>query len=252
MGGHTLVVAEKLVCPDRVGRLTRTAMAPDGQSCGYSAENGSEITLGKMGGRPSDELLRDVQSTLSAIVPPPAFNGTAKSDKPAQAEWGDDDKSDDAGKYDDSKDDDDKSQSSGRHHNHNNEHVSVDLPSIHIKSDGDVAKVNLPGININANEGSAHIATNIGPIKNMTIDANDKDAVIQSNLTDAANTNRTWFSVSDHGGQNGYHAVGYVARGPNSGPLVIAQLKSKGEHDHDPGREFFLDDVRHLVDLSVK
>jgi len=35
VGGHTLAVSERLVCPEQQGAFRRTAQADDGQSCDY-------------------------------------------------------------------------------------------------------------------------------------------------------------------------------------------------------------------------
>jgi ribonuclease HII len=43
-----------------------------------------------------------------------------------------------------------------------------------------------------------------------------------------------------------------MARGPLSGPLVMAQVKSKELHEHNFGRNFGFDDVKKLIGRNVK
>jgi len=72
-------------------------------------------------------------------------------------------------------------------------------------------------------------------------------------MTDAANVDMTWYVVAKAAGPKGDHMVGYYARGPKSGPLVVAQMHSKSEHQKgSPSNLFGGDDVHRLVGLSLK
>ena len=75
---------------------------------------------------------------------------------------------------------------------------------------------------------------------------------ITSNMTDAANLDQTWMVATDAPGPAGWRSVGYVARGPLSGPLVVATVRSRAEHHHAHGNDVEFDDVRHLVGLSLR
>ncbi len=238
VGGRALVVSDRLVCPQQVGKLTLVSAAADGQSCAYNGAYAQEITLSRAGGhgQSNDEVLKGVEAALTAIVPSPSeAPAHADTGNTTSAEWGDDEHDEDR---------------KGGKHDH--EKANVDLPGLHIRTDGDHAQISLPGVNINAEGDKAHIATNIGKMKNTTIDANDGGAIIRTNMTDAGNTNRTWIVANKVAGSGGYHTVAYIARGPNSGPLVIAQVKSKEEHDHSDFDTWGMGDIRKLIDLSAK
>ena len=229
IGGHQLVVSAQLACPDHQGRLNRVSQAADGQSCTYTGSDGEEVTLTRTmtDGRSAQDLLQAREHELAALVPtPPALSqsGISIASNQTAADGSD----------------------------HETDHTQIDLPGLHILTDGDRASVRLPGVNINAAGNNAHISTGFGELKNATIDATDGAVRITSNMTDAANLDQTWMMATDAPGPAGWRSVGYVARGPLSGPLVVATVRSRAEHHHAHGNDVEFDDVRHLVSLSVR
>jgi len=228
IGGHTLVVSDRLVCPEREGAFRRTAEAADGQSCDYVGSEDEQLHLTRLAlnGVTASDRLNGLKAELGAIVPlptPAAPSGDNTTSGDRSSEHGDHD------------------------------HANIDLPGLHVNTDGDKATVNLPGIHINAEGDVAHISTEIGALKNAKIDANDDGAKIEADMTDAANVDMTWFVVGKAAGPNGDHMVGYYARGPKTGPLVVAQLRSKSEHQKgSPSNLLGGDDVHKLVGLSLK
>jgi hypothetical protein len=230
VGGHALVVSARLVCPEHQGRLDRIAQTPDGLSCRYSAPNGAEVVLSKtrLDGRPVDEVLQATERDLAALLPtPPSLQQPGKSVVSNQV-------ASEAGDHDSS------------------ENTRIDLPGLHIQTEGDNASVRLPGVNINARGDNAHISTGIGELKNATIDATDGAVRITSNMTDAGNADQTWMIATDAAGAAGWRTVGYVARGPLTGPLVLATVRSRAEHQHAHSGNGDIEDIRRLVNLSVK
>ena len=230
VGGHALVVSERLTCPESSGAFHRTAQAADGQSCDYVGPDGEQLQLKRLAlnGTSAEDRLASLRNELAAVVPMPARPAPSGDNTTgASKSWEDKDK--------------------------DNDHADINLPGLHVKADGDKATVNLPGIHINAEGDVAHISTKIGVLKNAKIDANDDGAQIQADMTDAANVDMTWFIVGKAAGPNGDHMVGYYARGPKSGPLVVAQMRSKSEHQKgSPSNLLGGDDVHKLVGLSLK
>lgn len=230
VGGHVLAVSDRLVCPDRQGAFQRTAEATDGQSCAYTGPDDERLELKRLAltGLSAADRLSSLRAELSTIVPLPE-RAAAPSGERMTVEA----KSSEGGDHDD--------------------HANIDLPGLHVKTDGDKAMVNLPGIHINAEGDVAHISTNIGALKNAKIDANDDGAKIEADMTDSANVDMTWYVVAKAAGPKGDHMVGYYARGPKTGPLVVAQMRSKSEHQNgSPSNLLGGDDVHKLVSLSLK
>ncbi|WP_269716442.1 hypothetical protein [Caulobacter sp. NIBR2454] len=109
------------------------------------------------------------------------------------------------------------------------EHTEIRLPGLHITaqddSSGGSAQVRVAGVHINADDNGAEIrAENFGEnsVKASLILAGDK------------------IPTSDH------PVVGYEARGPVKGPLIVAVVKSKGKDYHNDGNGAFMD-MKRLV-----
>jgi hypothetical protein len=225
VGGHVLTVSARLVCPERQGAFRRTAEAADGQTCDYVGpqDEGVQLKRLSLNGASAADRLGGLRGELSALVPLPAPSGGDRIAISKSSDGGDEDRAD------------------------------INLPGLSVKADGDKATVNLPGIHINAEGDAAHISTKIGALKNAKIDANEDGAQVAADMTDAANVDMTWFVVGKAAGPNGDHMAGYYARGPKTGPLVVALIRSKTRHQQ--GAPFNLlggDDVHKLVGLSLK
>ena len=66
----------------------------------------------------------------------------------------------------------------------------------------------------------------------MTVNATDGGARID--VQENGSGVRSMFMLaSDQPGPNGWKSVGYEARGPQSGPLVVATILSKSDHNND-------------------
>ncbi|HWE45278.1 MAG TPA: methyltransferase type 11 [Caulobacteraceae bacterium] len=130
--------------------------------------------------------------------------------------------------------------------------ADVKMPGISVKSHGDNANVRLPGIRVDANDGGAHI--NIAGIhidadgdkgrgksgrvsinadnNNVSIRAEDHAAEIRAKHN-GNGVRMTYIIANDEGDTAGWKTVGYEARGPAAGPVVVALVKSKDRHE-DP------------------
>ena len=80
-----------------------------------------------------------------------------------------------------------------------------------------------------------------------TVHAGPGGAEIRAGKVGVNSANLVYVLAGDNPGPSGYRAVGYIARGPVAGPLVVGEFKSKAEnHDrHD-------NDLEHLIDMNVK
>ncbi len=245
VGGRPLTVAAQLDCPQTEGKLTRQSSAPDGQSCTYRGDDNTEITLMRtaLSGRSASEAIKSVETELASAVPAHQSGGASDAEKGQVKNW-----------------DDENGSHAAHAEAHEHDRANIDLPGIHIHADGhsgpnngdDKVQIRLPGVSIDANDGGARISTSLAGVKNAVIDANDSGAEIRADTTDAGNTERTWLLASDQPGPDGYHMVGYMARGPNGGPLVIAKIRSKEIHEHHFDHGLGFEDIKHLIALNLK
>jgi len=133
-----------------------------------------------------------------------------------------------------------------------NDRVDIDLPGIHIHANGhdhgdnDHASIHIDGAGadksaavVDKNGRAAVAATKPG----VAIDAGDNGAQISVNEP-GSGVRQSFILASDSPGPNGYRMVGYEARGPAGGPLVVASAKAKSDDN-------LKDDMRDLLRLNV-
>ena len=231
----------RLDCPAEHGQLTRVSAAADGKSCLYKIGSGTEVqlrlvplmgasaevTLAKLEG----ELKAETQgSAIPSKLPASVASSSSKdaAEAIAQAEQ-------DAADHDASGDE-------------TTDEPDWDANSIEAKVDaklrekgispsedtkGDHAEVHLPGINISAGDNNADVR--VGPIH---VNANGDAATVRS--FEAVRMRGEAFSRKQRGLRamlvyagdalgNGYKYVGYAASGPQSGPIVVATVKSRSD-----------------------
>ena len=207
---RALKVISKLDCPQTQGRLKRVSLAPDGLSCGYGAD-GVEVTmtLVKLEGGDAAKVLSPIEADLRALMPAP---------KPTQAEAA----------------------------ANSDEDVDISLPGVSIRTSGGSANVSVGGADgpqINADDDGAEIRVQ----RNVTIDGRTVESEGRRRRHRDDSVYARFILASDKP-TGDWAVVGYEARGPQGGPLVIATVKAKrGEHgDHDT-----LSDVDALVRHNV-
>jgi hypothetical protein len=214
-----VTVATRLSCPDHEGDLTRITEASDGKSCAYKGDNdGRDVSLTLVGldGKSPQDALLPTEADLRALVPA----------HPAGRDMVNIDASDDG--------------------DHDHDHAKVDLPGIHINADGQKAQVKVFGFNIDADGDKADIQTPKMGVKGATIHAGPSGAEIRAGDVGKNAADLVFILAGDNAGPSGYRAVGYVARGPAAGPLVVGEFKSReGGHDHHDR------DLERLIDLNV-
>lgn len=238
-----------LDCPATQGELTRTSTAGDGKSCTYVSANGAEVTLRLIpvsGGpyatldRLEATLAADAQTVARTAATTAATDNTAASPASvADARRAADEAAKDAASLDvfeNSPPDDGVD-------------VRMKDGKVVVTEGGDKTRIDLPGINIEADEGDDSASVRIGP---MHIDANGEDAQIRIRrdvrlkgeaLSREKRGIRATYIAGDRMGANRTFA-GYEAGGPKIGPLAVAVVRADGDlHKSDD----IMDDVKRLV-----
>jgi hypothetical protein len=255
----------KLACPDEKGQLKRTSVAPDGRSCMYSADDGStvELRLVQVNAEDTKAALAPIEANLRALVPvnedadevqddadsaqaAATVSGTTAS---ASAKASADGAAAAAGPVAVSMHPAGGKLPNGR--SGDEDEVHINLPGIHINAGDDKANVRIAGFHIDADDKNddVHVEKTGGRVGlggNFTVDAHDGGAVIRSERNDA-NIRSTFIIASDDDGPAGKKAAGYVARGPRTGPLVVAVIQVTDDH-HDHHDSVFNDATRLVKD----
>ena len=249
-----LKVVDTLQCPQTEGVLTRKGSAQaDGSTCTYAGPRGSEVQLQllSLDGRTADVVLRDLESRLNDEMPESA-SAQARRKPPALAEA--------PGQADEAA----ATAAAEATASTSADDSDVRLPGLSVDAQGDKATVRLPGIRVEA-DGNQSVVR-IGGIvirsddqkqtSDVTLQAGDGESnvSIQSdrNLTvirakAPGEAVRATYRLALHRDRNSqWQAVGYEARGPAGGPLVVATVRSRAD---DEDRVF--DAAKALVTLNV-
>jgi hypothetical protein len=231
-----MVVLARLDCPETQGLLTRVSAAPDGNSCIYQHRNGDDITVTRLplNGQAPQAALAPLDASLAALLPPTPSAAASHSEK-ADAE--DDSDSDDDAKVD----------VPGLQVQTHGDDTHVHTPGMQVQTHGEDAQVHMLGMNINTKGDNADVQLGQGA-NSITVHGGgeSQDAQVHIAEVNATNARLTFILAGAARGPSGYRSVGYLARGPAVGPLVVVTAKSRGDHsglqDHD---------VRRLLDLNV-
>jgi hypothetical protein len=206
-----------LDCPAVQGELTRTAQAPDGRWCDYTGADGRWVRLRllELDGRSAQAALEPTKAELRQLVPMSHHSVVAVN-----------------------------SDGSGR------DRADIDLPFFHVHTDGDRADVNIFGIRVKADGPYADVKTNVG-LKNTQVHAGPEGAEVTAEDAGGRNASFVYVLAADKAARSGWAAVGYVAKGPAGGPLVVGEFRSRSgetrhEHRGDHG------DLDRLIDRNLK
>lgn len=196
---RALKVVSKLDCPETQGSLKRVSVAADGQSCDYTAD-GVEVTLKlvRLEGGNAVKGLGPIESELRALMP--KSGGTADPALPAASDEASD------------------------------EEVDIDIPGVRIQAGDAGAKIRVAGATIDADDDGAEIRVQ----RNVTVDG--KKVTSETRRGRHRNDEGVYsrfILASDKAAPSGWSVVGYEARGPLGGPLVVASLKAKRGQDDD-------------------
>ena len=258
-----LKVVETLQCPQTMGSLTRKGSASAGGTvCTYVGPKGAEVTLQlvALDGKTPADVLKTFEQRLSADLPR-AMAAISAAEAAGQADAAAV-QADAAGAAADTAQraadtaqaaadqaaggDRASVRAPGVAVDANNDDATVRLPGMSIETRGDKASVRIGGFHIDADDsnGSARVSAS-GRDGDVTINAQDDAAEIRAAASGEA-TRASWMLTDNRGSEAGWRLVGYEARGPVGGPLVIATVRSR-----DRNRERAFEDARDLVALNA-
>jgi hypothetical protein len=214
-----------LDCPMTEGTLTRTGQAADGASCDYVSKRGETVRLSlvALDGRSAGEALEPMKAELRALAP------VAWAPVPPVAR-------DEPG-----------------------EHANIDLPFFHVHTAGEHSDVRIFGVKVHADGDNAEVHTNLG-LKHTVVHAGPRGAEVTAEDTAGPNASLVYVLASDRPAPSGYRVVGYIARGPASGPLVVGEFRSRDKRgdDHEridghgePGEHHDDGDIGRLIDRNL-
>jgi len=238
-----LKVVRSLQCPQTMGSLTRKGSASDGGAvCTYAGPRGSEVSLHlvKLDGAPAPEALKAFEDRLSTVMPQAVAQLQAAAAAEAdRAEGGQAARPAPSG-------DSARVRAPGVDIRAEGDDASVRLPGLHIESSGEDASVRIGGFQIDAAGDSSTVDIS-GPAEgdNVSVQAHQDAAVIRTSAGGSA-TRASWILTDNRPSEAGWRLVGYEARGPAGGPIVIATVRAR---DRDRGRVF--EDAKELVTLNV-
>lgn len=256
-----LKVIDALQCPDSLGSLTRKGSASaDGKVCTYAGPRGAEVELHlvTLGDDGVDPILKRFESDLLSAMPQTAADISRSAADAARADAA-------AARADaasaraeaesaraeaeaDARADSAHVSAPGMTVDAEGDRASVHMPGIHVEADGDKADVRIGGIVIHANDQDAsvngHLTTGEGE-KAVSFKARDDAAEIRTRSPGEA-IRQTYLLTDNRESPNGWRTVGYEARGPRTGPIVVATVRTR---ERNADRVF--DDAKDLVTLNV-
>lgn len=260
-----LKVVDALQCPQTQGVLTRKGSArADGTTCVYSGPRGSEVTLHlvSLNGGSVQDALKGFENRLSADLPEALAEARANEDRAraeavraeanaaraeADAERAGADAERAAAKAEAAADaaaDSAHISAPGMRIDAEGDKATVRLPGMHIDADGDRANIRIGGLTIRADDKNSQV--NVRSKEDVvSIDAHDNTARIRTSTPGEA-VRATFLMTADQSSTTGWRVVGYEARGPSGGPIVVATVRGK---DRNENRVF--EAAKALVTLNV-
>ncbi|CAN5156287.1 hypothetical protein BH09PSE2_BH09PSE2_08080 [soil metagenome] len=206
-----VTVSDKLDCPTEVGSLTRTSAAADGGACDYKSDKGVVHLALTDNAGDAKAALAPLRSELDGELPGVAQKATIQVVTDRDATG--------------------------------HKSTKVDMPFIHVDESGGRSHVRLLGINIDADKDKKDKADDQ--------DDDDKAAAASSTPAEQRGVELVYVLVGGRPSALGFHVVGYVAKGPPTGKLVVATFRyAKGDHFNKGDRHD--DEVDQLMKLNVK
>ncbi|MES2834467.1 MAG: methyltransferase type 11 [Pseudomonadota bacterium] len=247
-----LKVIDTLQCPQTMGVLTRKGSAQAGGTiCTYVGPRGAEVTLHLIALEAGDDvddvlklfedrLTRDMPSAAEAIANGQREAARAEAES-ARAEAHAEQADAEAAKADAQAA---RAEASASQSKSAGDTAHVRLPGLSVDAQGDKANVRIGPIHIRADDSDANVNIS-GDGETVNIQAHDDGAEIRTRESGGA-TRATWLLTDGRRSQDGWRSVGYQARGPEGGPIVLVTVRTK-ERNHD--RVF--DAAGDLISLNV-
>jgi len=251
-----LKVVEALQCPQTMGSLTRKGSASEGGTvCTYVGPRGAEVSLHllPLDGETPGDTLKAFEQRLSSALPRALAQINAAEAGSDVAEAGTDapraaaDAAEPAAEPATPTADRASVRGPGVAIEADGGDATVRLPGLRIETRGDKASVRIGGFHIDADDssGSARISGSSGSGDNVSINARNDAAEIRTSAGGDA-TRASWILTDNRPSESGWRLVGYEARGPVGGPLVVATVRSR-----DRNRDRAFEDAKALVALNV-
>jgi hypothetical protein len=264
-----LKVVDTLQCPDSMGSLTRKGSArADGAVCTYTGPRGAEVELHlvTLGDDGPDTLLKAFETRLLAAMPQTAADisrsdansaradaESARADAEAARSEADAARAEARGEAAanagaDAGRDSAHISAPGMKVDAEGDRASVHMPGLHVEADGDRADVRIGGITIRANDGDASVNGHLTAGDNadtVSFQARDDAAQIRTRAPGEA-IRQTYLLTDNRPSEAGWRMVGYEARGPRTGPIVVATVRSR-----ERNADGVFDDAKDLVTLNV-
>lgn len=259
--GHAVLrVVDALQCPDTLGALTRKGSAQAGGTvCTYGGPRGAEVSLHlvSLEGTTPDEALTRFENELIASMPNTAaqMRGAA-ADAEAEAARADAEAARADAEVARAEADMARAEAGAQSGDRatvrmpgvtvesSGEEASVRMPGMAVDTNGDNARVRIGGFSIDASEGSQAVAISSSD-ESVSIQAHDDAAEIRTRAPGSA-TRVTYILTDNTASDSGWRLVGYEARGPQGGPIVVATVRAK-----DRNNDGVFDDAKDLVSLNV-
>lgn len=256
-----LKVVDALQCPESLGALTRKGSAQaDGSICVYTGLRGAEVSLHlvPLGDEPVEAVLARFEQQLVALMP----RATAEIDR-ADADAARADAEAERAEAEAARNDA-EAQAADAEHAPSQDTAHISAPGVRIDAEGDRARVSLPGIHVDADGDKANVriggftirakgdgaqvtsAPSSGPNQeSVSIQAHNNAAEIRIRAPGEA-TRQTFRLTDRTASVAGWRMVGYEARGPRGGPLVVATVRAR-----ERNADGIFEDAKELVALNV-
>ncbi|HYF22907.1 MAG TPA: methyltransferase type 11 [Caulobacteraceae bacterium] len=263
--GGPLKAVSQLECPEQQGPLTRVRVAADGKSCDYVGPRGAEVTLRLIavadGGDP-EMVLSPLEKELNGLMPHTiAKVDKAEAEARAEAAAAEAEAKAAVAEAKTAEAEARAAADAARDAVSAQEDVRVSLPGITVRTEGDKTVVRMPGLRVDATDGG-DAKVNVAGVKidahdghgTVSVDAGDEQVNVSAQDDSAKIRTRkkgeglrmSYVLVDEQPSPRGWRLVGYEARGPASGPVVAAVVRSK-----DRKEDAVFDAAKALVKANV-
>jgi len=235
-----LRVIDGLQCPESENVLTRKGSASaDGRSCHYVGPRGTEVELRlvRLDNLSAEAALKRIQDELPGKEVAPLQ--PLKPLEPLESQVAKSGPSDHT-----------TVEFQGLRVEENGDRSTVRLPGMKIEADGDRSEVRIGGLVIRSDSKSdssqVHIRGTDGEAGSVTVNSSQAGTHVNAlSQKDAIRASYRRITV-EVPATSGWRAVGYEARGPVGGPMVVAIVRSRADND-----DRVFDAAKDLVTLNV-